>query len=107
MCFDCRLGFSASDQALHWPSKSTNPKRYPVSSMDFRQEILPEIIQPMRNSGDHVLQNVTLTLISLAVIPFYLLIAWRSANKLETGLSSFLRPVGRSFRPDAGRFGGD
>src|SRR5688500_405975 len=34
-------------------------------------------------------QNVTLTLLAVAVIPFYLWIAWRSANKLETSLSSY------------------
>ena len=53
------------------------------------QEILPEIISLCGILAIMFWQNVTLTLIALAVIPFYLLIAWRSANKLETGLSSF------------------
>jgi len=53
------------------------------------QEILPEIISLCGILAIMFWQNVTLTLIALAVIPFYLMIAWRSANKLETGLSSF------------------
>jgi len=53
------------------------------------QEILPEIISLCGILAIMFWQNVTLTLIALAVIPFYLFIAWRSANKLETGLSSF------------------
>src|SRR6478609_1003347 len=53
------------------------------------QEILPEVISLCGILAIMFWQNVTLTLIALAVIPFYLLIAWRSANKLETGLSSF------------------
>ncbi len=53
------------------------------------QEILPEIISLCGILAIMFWQNLTLTLIAIAVIPFYLLIAWRSANKLETGLSSF------------------
>jgi len=53
------------------------------------QEILPEIISLCGILAIMFWQNVTLTLIALAVIPIYLMIAWRSANKLETGLSSF------------------
>ena len=34
-------------------------------------------------------QNITLTVIAFAIIPFYLLIAWRSASKLESGLSAY------------------
>ncbi len=55
----------------------------------FSQEILPEFISLCGILAIMFWQNVTLTLISLAVIPFYLLIAWRSANRLESGLSSF------------------
>ncbi len=55
----------------------------------FSQEILPEIISLIGILAIMFWQNVTLTLISLAVIPFYLLLAWRSANRLESGLSSF------------------
>src|SRR5882672_2309929 len=55
----------------------------------FSQQILPEFISLCGILAIMFWQNVTLTLIALAVIPFYLLIAWRSANKLETGLSSF------------------
>lgn len=55
----------------------------------FSQQILPEFISLCGILSIMFWQNVTLTLISLAVIPFYLLIAWRSANRLEAGLSSF------------------
>ena len=53
------------------------------------QEILPEIISLCGILAIMFWQNVTLTLIAIAVIPFYLMIAWRSANKLESGLSSY------------------
>ncbi len=55
----------------------------------FSQQILPEIISL---SGILVImfwQNVPLTLVALSIIPFYLLLAWSSANRLETGLSSY------------------
>lgn len=55
----------------------------------FSQEILPELISLMGILIIMFSQNVILTLISLAIIPFYLLIAWRSANKLDSGLSVF------------------
>lgn len=55
----------------------------------FSQEILPEIISLTGILGIMLWQNVTLTLLAVAVIPFYLFIAWRSANKLETSLSSY------------------
>jgi ABC-type multidrug transport system fused ATPase/permease subunit len=34
-------------------------------------------------------QNAMLTAISLVIIPFYLIIAWRSARKLESGLTEY------------------
>ncbi len=55
----------------------------------FSQQILPEIISLSGILAIMFWQNVTLTLISLAIIPFYLLIAWRSAIKLESGLASY------------------
>lgn len=55
----------------------------------FSQEILPEIISLSGILVIMLWQNVTLTLLAVAVIPFYLFIAWRSANKLETSLSSY------------------
>ncbi len=55
----------------------------------FSQEILPEIISLCGILAIMFWQNVTLTLIAIAVIPIYLIIAWRSANKLESGLSSY------------------
>jgi ATP-binding cassette, subfamily B, bacterial len=55
----------------------------------FSQEILPEVISLIGILVVMFWQNVTLTLLSIAVIPFYLFIAWRSANKLERGLSVY------------------
>ncbi|MEO7992237.1 MAG: ABC transporter ATP-binding protein [Chryseolinea sp.] len=55
----------------------------------FSQEILPELISLAGILAIMFWQNVTLTLLSIAIIPFYLLIAWRSANKLETGLATY------------------
>ncbi|HEY8934678.1 MAG TPA: ABC transporter ATP-binding protein [Cyclobacteriaceae bacterium] len=55
----------------------------------FSQQILPELISLFGILVIMFWQNVTLTLLAVAVIPFYLLIAWRSANKLETGLSAY------------------
>ena len=55
----------------------------------FSQEILPEIISLIGILAIMLWQNVTLTLIAFAIIPFYLLIAWRSARKLESGLSDY------------------
>ena len=55
----------------------------------FSQEILPEIISLVGILVIMFWQNITLTLLATAVIPFYLLIAWRSANKLERGLSVY------------------
>jgi len=55
----------------------------------FSQQILPELISLSGILAIMFWQNVTLTLISVAVIPFYFLIAWRSANRLESGLSRF------------------
>ena len=53
------------------------------------QEILPETISLIGILCIMFWQNVTLTLIALSVIPVYLFIAWRSANRLETGLSEY------------------
>ena len=55
----------------------------------FSQEILPEVISLIGILIIMLWQNVTLTLIAFAIIPIYLLIAWRSARKLETGLSDY------------------
>ena len=53
------------------------------------QQILPELISLLGILVIMFWQNATLTLLALAVIPFYLLIAWRSANQLEAGLSDY------------------
>ena len=55
----------------------------------FSQQILPETISLAGILIIMFWQNVTLSLMAVAVIPFYLWIAWRSANKLETSLSSY------------------
>jgi len=55
----------------------------------FSQQFLPEIISLCGILAIMLYQNVTLTLIALAVIPFYLLLALRSASRLESGLSSY------------------
>ena len=55
----------------------------------FSQQILPEIISLTGILVIMYFQNVTLTLIALSIIPFYLFISWRSANKLESDLSRY------------------
>jgi ABC-type multidrug transport system fused ATPase/permease subunit len=55
----------------------------------FSQKILPELISLVGILVIMFLQNVTLTLLAIAVIPVYLWIAIRSANKLEKGLSTY------------------
>ncbi len=55
----------------------------------FSQQILPELISLLGILAIMFYENVALTSVALIIIPFYLLIAWRSAKKLETGLSSY------------------
>lgn len=55
----------------------------------FSQQILPELISLLGILTIMFFQNVALTSVALITIPFYLLIAWRSANKLESGLSNY------------------
>ncbi len=55
----------------------------------FSQQILPELISLVGILTIMFWQNVTLTLIAVIVIPFYLVLAWRSANRLESGLSDY------------------
>ncbi|HTH54715.1 MAG TPA: ABC transporter ATP-binding protein, partial [Cyclobacteriaceae bacterium] len=55
----------------------------------FSQQILPEIISLSGIVAIMFWQNVTLTLVSLAIIPLYLTIAVRSAHRLESGLASY------------------
>lgn len=55
----------------------------------FSQKILPEVISLVGILVVMFTQNITLTLLAIAVIPFYLLIAFRSANKLEKSLSNY------------------
>jgi ABC-type multidrug transport system fused ATPase/permease subunit len=55
----------------------------------FSQQILPELISLLGILAIMFWENVALTSVALIIIPFYLLIAWRSAKKLESGLSSY------------------
>jgi ABC-type multidrug transport system fused ATPase/permease subunit len=55
----------------------------------FSQQILPEILSLVGILAIMLLQNLPLTLIALSIIPFYLMLAWQSANRLEAGLSSY------------------
>jgi ABC-type multidrug transport system fused ATPase/permease subunit len=53
------------------------------------QQILPEIISLVGIMAIMFWQNVALTSVALITIPFYILIAWRSAGRLESGLSTY------------------
>jgi ABC-type multidrug transport system fused ATPase/permease subunit len=53
------------------------------------QQILPEIISLFGIMAIMFWQNVALTSVALITIPFYILIAWRSAGRLESGLSTY------------------
>ena len=53
------------------------------------QQILPELISLIGILAIMFWQNITLTAIALIIVPFYLLISWRSAKKLESGLSGY------------------
>ncbi len=55
----------------------------------FSQQILPELIGLAGILAIMFWQNPALTAISLIIIPFYLLIAWTSAKKLENGLTQY------------------
>jgi ATP-binding cassette, subfamily B, bacterial len=55
----------------------------------FSQQILPEMISLLGILAIMFWQNIALTSVALITIPFYLLIAWRSANKLSGGLSNY------------------
>jgi ABC-type multidrug transport system fused ATPase/permease subunit len=71
-------------------SKQINQSEEVSAIVDgFSQQILPELLSLAGILIIMFTQNATLTLISLIVIPFYLFIAWRSANRLEVGLSEY------------------
>jgi ABC-type multidrug transport system fused ATPase/permease subunit len=53
------------------------------------QQILPELISLVGILLIMFWQNARLTLVALAVIPAYLFIAWRSSQRLETGLNTY------------------
>ncbi|HXB09403.1 MAG TPA: ABC transporter ATP-binding protein [Puia sp.] len=55
----------------------------------FSQQILPELISLLGILAIMCWQNLALTLVAVITIPFYVIIAWRSAGKLESGLSQY------------------
>jgi ABC-type multidrug transport system fused ATPase/permease subunit len=55
----------------------------------FSQQILPEMISLMGILAIMFWQNVALTAVALIAIPVYVLIAWHSAKKLESGLADY------------------
>ncbi|MHA4807733.1 ABC transporter ATP-binding protein [Flavitalea flava] len=55
----------------------------------FSQQILPELISLIGILAIMCWQNLALTAVALITIPFYILIAWRSSGKLETGLANY------------------
>jgi ATP-binding cassette, subfamily B, bacterial len=55
----------------------------------FSQQILPELISLLGILAIMFYQNLALTSIALIIIPFYIFIAWRSAKRLESGLSTY------------------
>jgi ABC-type multidrug transport system fused ATPase/permease subunit len=55
----------------------------------FSQKILPETLSLAGILTIMFSQNARLTCVAIAVIPIYLFIAWRSSNKLESGLSDY------------------
>ncbi len=55
----------------------------------FSQQILPELISLVGILAIMFWQNIALTGVALITIPVYVLIAWHSAKKLETGLADY------------------
>src|SRR5580704_8218858 len=55
----------------------------------FSQQILPELISLIGILAIMFWQNVALTMVALIAIPAYVLIAWHSAKKLESGLADY------------------
>lgn len=55
----------------------------------FSQQILPEVISLAGILTIMFWQHARLTCIAIAVIPIYLFIAWRSSQKLESGLNIY------------------
>lgn len=53
------------------------------------QQVLPELISLAGILAIMFWQNVALASVALITIPFYVLIAWRSAGRLESGLSNY------------------
>jgi ABC-type multidrug transport system fused ATPase/permease subunit len=55
----------------------------------FSQQVLPELISLTGILAIMFYENIALTSVALIIIPFYLLVAWRSASRLESGLSAY------------------
>ncbi len=83
------LGFFAKRSSAAISKQVNQSEEVSAIITGFSQQILPELISLMGILAIMFWQNVTLSLISVAVIPFYLFIAWRSAIKLEASLSLY------------------
>ena len=83
------LGFFARRPAAAIAKRIDQSEEVSAVVNGFSQQILPELIGLAGILAIMFWQNWALTAISLVIIPFYLLIAWRSAKKLETGLSEY------------------
>jgi ABC-type multidrug transport system fused ATPase/permease subunit len=55
----------------------------------FAQELAPEAVRMVGVFAIMITQSWRMTLIALIVLPIYLLIAWRSARRLESGMSEY------------------
>ena len=55
----------------------------------FTQTIIPELMTVIGAVAIMLTQNLTLTLIALVTLPPYLIVAWRSAKRLEKGLEDY------------------
>jgi len=57
----------------------------------FSQSILPEILSLSGIMAIMLWQNALLGMIAFSLIPIYLLVAWRSSQKLESGLDDYYK----------------
>jgi ABC-type multidrug transport system fused ATPase/permease subunit len=55
----------------------------------FTQTIIPELMTVIGAVAIMLTQNLALTLIALVTLPPYLIVAWRSAKRLEKGLEDY------------------
>ena len=55
----------------------------------FSQSILPEVMSLVGIMAIMFWQNALLAMVAVSLIPIYLLVAWRSSKKLESGLDGY------------------